>query len=281
MFLDRQNADGGWSYGTGQSWSEPTCYALLAMAALGLSGSEAARRGSAWLASRQRSDGGWGPRASVGQSTWVTALALLLPGDLSAGVDSGKAASWLLTQSGRESGWANRLRRWMLGVSPETSLQFDGWPWYPDTAAWIAPTALSILALQKIAPSGDPRVRERLGQGRAFLLARRCRDGGWNHGSTRALGYDSGSYPETTGLALLALHDAQGPEVESGVAAAERHLAACRSSEASSWLTLALLARGRSVTAPAIATHGGVIETALQSLTAAAIQGRNLFLGHA
>ena len=113
------------------------------------------------------------------------------------------------------------------------------------------------------------------------MLARRCRDGGWNHGSTRALGYDSGSYPETTGLALLALHDAQGPEVEFGVAAAERHLAMCRSAEAASWLTLGLLARGRSVSAPALETHGGVIETALQALASAAAQGRNLFLDHA
>jgi len=120
------------------------------------------------------------------------------------------------------------------------------------------------------------------------LLARRCRDGGWNHGSSRALGYDSDSYPETTGLALLALHGLDDPQVTEGVARGEQHLAVCQSSEGVSWLRLGLGAHGRAPQAPepnntgasmnAPAMHGGVMELALAMIADAAQAGRNSFL---
>ena len=104
---------------------------------------------------------------------------------------------------------------------------------------------------------------KRIQQGRSFLLARRCRDGGWNHGSTRALGYDSDSYPETTGMALLALHGVSAVPMDDALRVAERHLENCQSQEAASWLTLGLLARGRSPAPTALAGHGGTTEIAL------------------
>src|SRR5882724_11633379 len=80
--LDLQNADGGWSYRPGGgSWTEPTCYALLALAAGGLA-PEAAGRGARWLSAMRRADGGWPPREAVPESTWVTALVLLLPEEM-------------------------------------------------------------------------------------------------------------------------------------------------------------------------------------------------------
>ena len=77
--LGRQNADGGWSYHRGGSWAEPTCYAILALAASGASHTAEVRRGAEWLRRCQRADGGLAPRESVPESTWLTALALLLP----------------------------------------------------------------------------------------------------------------------------------------------------------------------------------------------------------
>jgi hypothetical protein len=237
------------------------------------------RRGAQWLASRQRPDGGWAPRDGVDESTWVTALALLLPSDLTVGLDMNHASHWLLEQTGRESGWVYRLRLRLLGARLDPTQQFDGWPWYPQTAAWVAPTALSILALRRFNRSlGAADVQKRISEGTSFLLARRCRDGGWNHGSTHSLGYDSDSYPETTGLALLALHGAPPSGLGSALEVAERQLRETRSLEASSWLILGLLAQGRSPSAGSGMPRQGTVALAVAALAEAALQGRNLFV---
>src|SRR6185312_5686351 len=302
--LGRQNADGGWSYFRGGSWTEPTCYALLALAASGTGHQGEVRRGMDWLQRCQRPDGGFAPRESVQESTWVTALTLLLPPGTQ-GFDRSRAEAWTVEQTGRESGWVFRLRLWMLGAdSSSDSMSFDGWPWYPGAAAWVGPTALSVLALQKLAkrgggPANPSDLKKRIDQGLGYLLARRCRDGGWNHGSTRSLGYDSDSYPETTGLALLALHGVNNPKVAQGLARGEQHLAVCQSSEGVSWLRLGLGAHGRAPQAAAAvraphqpgdgsniaeagaknpAMHGGVMEIALAALADAAHAGKNSFL---
>ena len=279
--LGLQNPDGGWSYRRGGSWTEPTCYAILALAANGMGSTPEVRRGTQWLRRCQRPDGGIAPRESVAESTWVTALALLWPPALAeASIDRKRAIQWVLAQSGRESGWVYRLRLWMMGAPSDIRLQFDGWPWYPGAAAWVGPTALSIVAVEKLRRQGypAPEIKDRLAQGRAFLLERRCRDGGWNHGSSKALGYDSDSYPETTGVALLALHGVQGPEVSAGIARGEQHLSQCRSHEAANWLRLGLMAHGRQPAVPALPPRNGTMETALEALAEAAREGRNLFL---
>src|SRR5215467_2095679 len=97
--LGLQNTDGGWSYYRGGSWTEPTCYALLALAASGVGKREEVRRGAAWLRRCQRNDGGLAPRESVEESTWTTALALLLPLEVAgANIDRERAIEWMLAQ---------------------------------------------------------------------------------------------------------------------------------------------------------------------------------------
>ena len=278
--LALEGRDGGWGYRGGSSWTEPTAYAVLALAACGYAG-EATVRGLEWLRRAQRRDGGWPPHPAVDTSTWVTALPLLLSGERSGWGDAGGAADWLLRQSGRESGWLHRLRAWMLGTPSNAAERFPGWPFYPRTAAWVVPTALTILALEKATrPNPSAEVRERLEAGRAFLLARRCRDGGWNHGSSRALGYEAGSYPETTGVALLALRGVPRAQLGRSLGVAEEAYRRCRSAEGLAWLRLALTVHGVSADAlPAGVRCRHTVDAALVLLAEAAAQGRNLFIG--
>ena len=264
-----QNADGGWGYGLASSWTEPTAYAVMALAAEG--SDAAARRGGDWLASRQRSDGGWPPQPAVEQSTWVTALAMLVPERCAERIDRGRARRWLLEQTGKESGFVYRLRMKLLGVKLDDSVDVDGWPWFPGAAAWVEPTALSVLALAKEhRRSPAKELGDRIAEGRQFLLRRRCRDGGWNHGSTRALGYESESYPETTGVALLALHGTDSGTMSAALAAGERHLSLVRSAAAASWLVMGLASHGRKLTAK-IEPRNKLNELALASLARSAI----------
>lgn len=273
-----QNPDGGWPYKSGGSCTEPTAYGLLALVALGQTASPAVRKASDWLARGQRADGGWAPRPGVDQTTWVTALVLLLPGSL-VHVSRERALRWLAASSGRESGWVQRLRVTLLdGRMPQTG--GDGWPWFPDTAAWVTPTCFGLLAAEKSARS-QPSVElsQRAGAARQYLLSHTCRDFGWNHGSTKALGYDSDSYPETTGQALLALHGVPAARLQRSFECAQRHFESSRSLEALCWLKLGFLAHGLKVPdRPIPPGHGSVMEIALKILAEAAANGRNIFL---
>lgn len=229
-----QNADGGWPYARGASRVEPTVFALLALNRQRDRASvQSAVRGLAWLARQQRPDGGWAPAPTVEESTWVTALPLLV--SQLAPPARARALDWLVAQTAADRSWWYRLRQALRGKAAEA---YSGWSWYPGTAAWVTPTALTILALRQAAPA-HPRIQA----GCDFLRSRRCRDGGWNHGASGALGYDATSYPETTGQALLAL--APAPDLEPSLATAERHLSSTRSADAIAWLRLALRAHGR------------------------------------
>lgn len=275
-----QNPDGGWPYRKGGSWTEPTVYALLAHQAIRRSaprGSEAV----AWLSAAQRRDGGWTPRHSVDESTWVTALVALLPPETIGGRRHARAMEWLLGEGAMDSSPMFRLRALLRDGKLPDGPAASGWPWFPGTAAWVTPTCLGILALKKCywrRPSTD--LRERIDEARTFLLSRRCADGGWNHGSARALGYNSDSYPETTGQALLALAGTDPAKLEGSFSLAQRFLWEQRSSGGAAWLRLGLLAHQQIPAGAPLFTMPcrTVPDTALTLLAAAAEQGYNVFL---
>jgi hypothetical protein len=275
-----QNPDGGWPYHRGGSWTEPTVYALLAHQA---ARQTAPRNGAAlaWLGAAQQPDGGCAPRRSVDQSTWVTALAALLPPETIGAKRHARIMEWLMGQSGRESSLIYRLGALLRDGALPAGTDQSGWPWFPGTASWVTPTCLAILALKKCywrRPSTE--LRERIGEAQAFLFSRRCADGGWNHGSSRTLGYDVGAYPETTGQALLALAGLDPARLEGSISLAQRFLREQRSSGGAAWLRLGLLAHQQTPAAAPLFPMPcrTVPDTALTLLASAAEQGYNVFL---
>jgi hypothetical protein len=279
--VGKQNRDGGWPYVRGASWTEPTVYSVLALLAAGET--EYARRGLRWIVRNERADGGWPAQAGIDQSIWVTALVALLPPEQLGQEAHRRAIAWLLGMTGEESTLTYRMREWLLGNARPADQEFAGWPWVPGTAAWVGPTSLAILALEK-ENSRRPQaeVRRRVEEGREFLMRRMCRDGGWNHGSVRAWGYESRPYPETTGQALAALRGVRTPEVEKALTVARRFLGECRSAEALNWLRLGLLAHEElpdGYCPPAGVTSRTLPDRSLEMLVSAVQKGSNLFWG--
>lgn len=276
-----QNRDGGWPYVRGASWTEPTVYAILALETAGEA--DAAQRGVRWLSGIQRPDGGWPPQTGIDESTWVTALVAWIPQDLIGQPAHRRAIRWLTGVTGEESSLLYRSREWLLGNPRQPEAEFPGWPWIPGTAAWVAPTALAMLALQKeCARHPDARLQQRIDEGRRFLLVHMCHEGGWNHGSVRALGYESRPYPETTGLALAALRGVRSPKVDSALSVARRFLSDCRSADACNWLRLGLLAHGQlpvDYRPPVELVPRTLVETSLDLLATAAVEKRAAFFG--
>jgi hypothetical protein len=107
-----------------------------------------------------------------------------------------------------------------------------------------------------------------------------CKGGGWNHGSVRALGYETGAYPETTGMALAALRGAPGRETNQSLDMALRFLDQCRSADALNWLRLGLAAHGRmpeGYTPPASIAYRTVPDVAMGVLADRAVAGKSAF----
>ena len=237
-----QNSDGGWGYFPGkQSWLEPTTYAMLALH--GTSNSTSSLDCS-WnlLKTWRLSDGGYRPNGSVADGTWVTALAVTLADIRGIHGDSVRqSVAWLLGVRGAEASLAMRAASYFRLLKTSLDVSHTGWPWHPGNAAWIEPTAHTLVALKKFAktyPSSE--LRSRVRDAETMILTRRCSDGGWNCGNPNVLNYDLPSYPETTALALLGLQGRSAMELESPLAVARKLWGETRSSLAKAWLTIAL-----------------------------------------
>jgi hypothetical protein len=263
----KQNIDGGWAYSRGCSWTEPTAIVLLAQTAAGiepesLRSGESFSAGIRFLRSLEAPDGGWRPQSGVVESTWVTALVGLLPMKAIGDQPHQRAIEWLKGRTGRESSWDYKLRQRLSGNKDEFP---EGWPWFPGATAWVIPTTFAILAFEReLRTRTDVHIENRIALGKKYLLSRMCADGGWNYGANRALGRDGDSYPETTGIALLAL---RGVKLDQPIAAARKHLANCRTAEGIAWLRMGLAAHGEVVPAPAEPVCRTTMDTALWALS--------------
>ena len=251
FLLRTQNVDGGWGYFPGKaSWLEPTAYAMLALNGAPAS-SDALGRAWARLQAWQRTDGSWRAGAQVEDSTWATALAVTLcclrrdPGPM---LDKG--VHHLLLTAGSERSTTFRLMALLKIGRIEQDTEHPAWPWRHGTSSWIEPTAHTLVALKKARTRvRDRRLAWRIHEGEEMVLARRCADGGWNHGAAATFHIPAPSYPESTGLALLGLQG-RAKDVGRSLELARAQLRASESMLAKVWLSIALQSWGEAITPP-------------------------------
>jgi hypothetical protein len=265
-----QNKDGGWGYlPAHQSWLEPTCYALLALYQDAASAS-AWQRGWSLLRSWQLPDGGWRPAAPVAVSSWATALCVTLH-CVHETFDSSfeRGLHWLIASRGSEGGLFERTLNAVWKLPVEYDRRWKGWPWSPDAASWVEPTAHSLLALKKASRTASAEsIAQRIDEGERMLLDRRTNDGGWNHGNRRVYNVDLPSYPETTAIALTGLQGCTRENLDRSLELARKYWMETSSPLAKAWLTIGLRNYGENLPAPPEATPPGsdVMLTALEAL---------------
>ena len=287
--LALQNPDGGWPYDKGTTWAEPTAFALLGLQSTHtLSTSPAVARGIGALLSAQKPTGGWSPHPHVDECTSVTSVATLallactgpsIPmADLSTQrLDA--ALAWTAGQVYRDNLSFSLLLAKAFNLPPAHAP--GSVPWYPGTAGWVTPTALTVLALSRasrLANRAD--LRDLALKSCTYLLSRRCADGGWNHGGSNTRSEDATAYPETTGLALLALRAASIAPPPDALALAAKFAANPESTEGLSWLQMALRTSTRAIPDPPVMpTPRTSRDIALRLLALSAQSGSNIFLG--
>lgn len=197
------------------------------------------------ILSFQGSHGAW--PAIVGDdepSAWTTALVILLL--MITGYDNARlrcAVEWLIQNKGREANW---LWRWKFR-SVDTEVKFDpanyGWPWIPGSTSWVVPTAMSIVALERVRRAKivtEQTLNERLELGTAMLLDRMCPGGGWNAGNGIAFGVALAPYIDATAIGLLGLQRHEHEGVTASLSRLITALPECRSAYSIAWGILAL-----------------------------------------
>lgn len=236
-----QNADGGWGYFPGKwSWLEPTLYAILA-----LHGDPAANRGFQLVQRWALPQGGWRTSAEVAESNWTSALCLTVycarnvkDQAFELGLRS------VLGTVGMEGSFLFQLGHLLHRDLVDFDSSLQGWPWRPQNASWVEPTAHSVVALKRVEASGLkerlPGIRARIDAAERMLLDRRCMDGGWNYGNTRVRGVTLPSYPETTALALLGLQGHPKAQLKPSLDLAQHYWRQAKSPLARAWLAISL-----------------------------------------
>ncbi len=120
--------------------ADVTAHTVEALAAEGLAGSRAARRGVVWLLRAQESDGSWFGRWGA---NYVYGTGAVVPALIAAGVRPGKppirrAVAWLVAHQNPDGGWGEDMRSYddPVGVNSLTPTATDpregverGWRW--------------------------------------------------------------------------------------------------------------------------------------------------------
>lgn len=204
----RRNEDGGFGPYFGRpSTTESTAWAGVALSAEG--DTESADAAIDWLLDRQLASGAWPHSFEAPEPSWMTSAAILALSDVPRAREAvAHGSRWLLRQRARTFPLLTRVfyRFWPDHVQVRLDPELRAWPWTDGTFSWCEPTAMAMLALERVDPRLVPgTVQFRVREGERLLLDRVCTGGGWNYGNSWVLGEDLWPYPDTTALALLAL----------------------------------------------------------------------------
>ncbi len=165
--------------------ADVTAHVVEALAAEGMAGAVAVRRGVAWLLRAQERDGSWFGRWGA---NYVYGTGAVVPALIAAGVRPGKppirrAVAWLREHQNADGGWGEDLR------------SYDDPDWAGRGESTASQTAWALLALlaagQGLAGRDDAACVER---GVRWLATRQRPDGGWDEPQFTGTGFPGDFY---------------------------------------------------------------------------------------
>ena len=234
--------DGGWGYQPGQPVHlEPTCLAVLALAADRAKYATLIDNGLKAIAANRQPDGTYRLTRGRLQAAWPTALVLFTEQALSPvahapGSPTAQIADALLAIESRVIQVDGDE---IADMKIDIDLSIRGWPWAEANFAWVEPTSWACLALRAVGRGDHPRVRE----GLRLLIDRAFDSGGVNYGNRVVLGKSTEPIPGPTAVMLLALQGtADQPRVEAAKGYLRVHAAQTTDLENLAWAKLALAA---------------------------------------
>ena len=161
--------------------ADVTAHTLEALAAAGLAGTRAARRGVAWLLRNQEPDGSWFGRWGA---NYVYGTGAVVPALIAAGVLPGKpairrAVDWLIAHQNEDGGWGEDLR----------SYEDRAWAGRGDSTA-----SQTAWAIQALVAAADDEAMESAARGVAWLAATQQPDGSWDEPQFTGTGFPGDFY---------------------------------------------------------------------------------------
>jgi uncharacterized protein (DUF362 family) len=227
--------DGGWGYQPGQpAHLEPTCLALLALAADRERFAALIDGGIRWVESNHLPDGTYRLARGRPQAAWPTALVLFMRHALGSPSEQiAPIADKLLAIESR----VVKVDDEIADLKIDIDVSLLGWPWAEANFAWVEPTAWACLALRAVGRGEHPRVRE----GLKLIVDRAFDSGGVNYGNRMVLGRSTEPIPGPTALMLLACQGVTDqPRVDAAVGYLRMHAARTTDLEHLAWARLAL-----------------------------------------
>jgi len=164
--------------------ADVTAHTVEALAAAGLAGSKAVRRGVVWLLRAQESDGSWFGRWGA---NYVYGTGAVVPALIAAGVRPGKppirrAVAWLIAHQNPDGGWGEDLR------------SYDDASWAGRGPSTASQTAWALLALLAAGTAAGDEVAGSVERGVRWLAETQRPDGTWDEPQYTGTGFRGDFY---------------------------------------------------------------------------------------